>query len=389
MYVSTKEDLAALIERIQTASVLAVDTEFHREKTYHAKLCLLQLATDDVDAIVDPLAVRDLTPLAPVLTNPDIVKVFHAAYQDIEILLASCGVTPKPLFDTQVAAGLLGFPQQIGYGALVKAICDVSLPKADSYTDWTRRPLSQTQLEYASCDVLYLPQIYRKMTEELSSSGRLDWLQHDFDHLSDPATYAVEPRESWRRVKRISSLTRRQLAVVQALAAWRETTAQRRDVPRRWVLTDEVIVEIARRVPTTPAELLEVRGLRERLTDRSVQEILMRIDLELSADPDTWPKMKKKSSSSRDVESAVDLLQALLHLRAKQQGVATQFIASRDDLVKLAKGEGENLPLLQGWRRDLVGQEFVDLLSGDIALGVANGNLEVLRRDDSGSLSAQ
>lgn len=377
MYVSTQEDLLTFVEQVRTAPLLAIDTEFHREKTYHARLCLLQFATEELSAIVDPLTVGDLSALAPLMTDPAIVKVFHAASQDIEILIAACGAAPSPIFDTQVAAGLLGYPQQMGYGALVKAMCDVALPKADSYTDWMRRPLSQTQLEYAIDDVLYLPEIYRKMVDGLEKNGRLSWLENDFHHLCDPATYEAVPEEAWRRVKRISSLSRRQLAVVQAVAAWRERTAEKRDVPRKWVLTDEVIVEIARRVPETSYELFEVRGLRERLTERSVKEILDVIAEQLATDPTTWPKMKRKTGSSHEVESAVDLLSALLHFRARQRGVATQFLASHDDLVKLAKGEGDDLPLMQGWRYDMIGHELSELLEGKMLIGLDAGELSV------------
>lgn len=377
MYVSTQEDLLAFVEQVKTAPLLAIDTEFHREKTYHARLCLLQFATEEVSAIVDPLTVGDLSALASLMTDPAIIKVFHAASQDIEILIAACGAAPSPVFDTQVAAGLLGYPQQMGYGALVKALCDVALPKADSYTDWMRRPLSQAQLEYAIDDVLYLPGIYHKMADELEESGRLSWLDNDFHHLSDPSTYETDPEEVWHRVKRISSLSRRQLAVVQAVAAWRERTAEQRDVPRKWVLTDEVLVEIARRAPETPYELFEVRGLRERLTERSAREILDAIAQKLATDPSTWPKVNRKSGSSHEVESAVDLLSALLRFRARQRGVATQFLASHDDLVKLAKGEGEGLPLMQGWRFDMVGRELSELLEGKVLIGLDEGELSV------------
>jgi len=377
VYVSTQEELRALIATITGAPVLAIDTEFHREKTYRAKLCLLQLATDDVDAIVDPLTVGDLTPLAAILTDPATVKVFHAGSQDIEILIEACGVAPTPLFDTQVAAGFMGYQQQIGYGALVRSLCDVSLPKADSYTDWTRRPLSQTQLEYAIDDVLYLPGIYRRMVAELERTGRTAWLQADLDHLGDPATYLTDPREAWHKVKRISSLTRRQLAVVQAVAAWRETTAQRRDVPRKWVLTDEVLVEISRRCPRTPYELLEVRGLKERLTERSVRELLEAIAAALASDPATWPKIEKRPGGAHEVDGAVDLMSALLHMRAREQGVAAQFVASHDDLVRVAQGDREGNPLMEGWRYEMVGREFVDLMEGRVALGLDGGHLAV------------
>lgn len=378
MYVSNQEDLEVLIQKINGAPLLAIDTEFHREKTYFAKLCLIQLATDEVSAIVDPLRVKDLTPLADILTDERTVKIFHAGSQDVEILINAVGVAPSPVFDTQIAAGLLGHPQQMGYGALVKALCDVSLAKADSFTDWARRPLSQAQLEYAINDVLYLPGIYRKMMDKLSKAGRFEWLEHDFDHLSDPKTYEVEPQEAWRRVKRVSSLTRKQLAVVRSVAAWREETARDRNVPRKWVLTDEVIVEIAKRSPSTKGQLLEVRGLGERLTDRSIKEILDGISASLATDPETWPKLRKRVGASHEVEGVVDLMVALLRLRAKEHGVTTQFLAGREELVKVAKGECDDLPVMTGWRKDIIGDELIQLLAGNISLGVRDGELQVV-----------
>ena len=377
MYVATQADLDALIERISGSPILAIDTEFHREKSYYPKLCLVQMATDEVSAIVDPLAIDSLSPLKDILTDDKTMKVFHAGDQDIEILLRHVGVIPTPLFDTQVAAGLLGQPQQIGYGALVKAECDVSLAKSDSFTDWTRRPLSATQLEYAIDDVLYLPGIYRKMRGQLEETGRLSWLDKEFSSMADPATYVTDPQEAWRKVKRISSLTRRQLTVTRAIAAWREETAQRHDVPRKWVLTDDLIVEIARRCPRDQDSLLEVRGLSEKLSERSIKEMLDAIEQALSSDPETWPKVSHKKESERDVEGAVDLMSVLLRYRARQRGVTTQFLASRDDLVRLAAGHGEGSPLLSGWRKDIIGDELVDLLAGRLSLSCESGEIIV------------
>lgn len=384
MYISTSEELQAFVKTIAGTAVLAIDTEFHREKTYYPKLCLLQLATEETSAIVDPLTIADLSPINAILTAPETVKVFHAGSQDIEILCRVCGVAPHPVFDTQIAAGLLGHPQQLGYGALVNALCGVNLAKADSLTDWTRRPLREMQLEYAINDVLYLPRMYRSMVKDLTRLGRLGWLQDDFEHLCDPETYATLPEEQWRRVKRVSSLTRRQLAVARGVAAWREHYAQNRNIPRKWVLSDEVIIEIARLAPTTKERLLDVRGLSERLSDRAVREILDATADELAGDPEGWPKLEHHRGKKSEVDGAVDLMLALLHLRAKENDVTTQFLASRDDLVKIAKGEGEGLDVLSGWRRRLIGAELLELLDGKLCLSIEDGKLKVTKTIQEG-----
>ena len=218
MYIANQENLAAFAERAMHSSVLAIDTEFLREKTYYAKLCLIQLATDDETAIVYPFAVDDLKVLAPVLRNENVMKLFHAGNQDLEILLREVGVLPHPLFDTQVAAALLGHTQQIGYAALVHAECGVTLKKIDSFTDWSRRPLSDSQLEYAADDVVYLPRMYERMRAQLVELGRLSWLDRDFEDLADPARYAANERERYKRLKRVSQLSRRQLSAAREVA---------------------------------------------------------------------------------------------------------------------------------------------------------------------------
>lgn len=377
MYVSTQEELSALIDMMRGASVLAVDTEFHREKTYYPKFCLLQLATDEVSAIVDPLALSDLSPLRELLEDPSTCKVFHAGRQDIGLLIREVGCSPYPVFDTQIAAGVLGHPQQMGYGALVKAFMNISLDKADSFTDWTMRPLSATQVEYAIGDVLYLPAIYRKMTGQLEELGRSSWLTSEFEDLRDPANYEVDVEESWRKVKRISSLTRKQLAVVMTIATWREQSAQQRDVPRKWILTDEVIVELARKQPRNTSELFQVRGLRDRLTQRSAKEILDRIAAVIASDPETWPKLDRHVPQKKVDDSVIELLESLLRLRARENDVTPKFIATRDDLENLASGN-RDIDLVRGWRRDLVGDDLVALLDGKLALKVENDGLRVM-----------
>ncbi len=379
MYVTDTQTLAELVDQLRKAPSVAIDTEFMRERTYFARLCLIQLASDDVAAIVDPLAIADLSPLRELLTDPAVVKIFHAGSQDLEIFYRLFGVATAPIFDSQVAATLAGFPQQVGYGALVKEVMGVTLDKGDTYTDWAKRPLSETQIEYALNDVRYLPEIRRRLLAEMEREGRIDWLAADFARLEDPATYVVLPRELWRRVKRISSLNRRQLAVAREVAAWRETEAQRRDVPKRWVIGDESIIEIARRAPKTAEELSAIRGVADKVGRAAQQGLVDAVAAGTKVPEDDLPSLDKRRRPVGDVDGAVDLMVALVRLRAREHGVAMPLMASRDDLERLAAGEKEASPLLEGWRKKMVGDELVELLEGRLELGLRNGVLVVER----------
>lgn len=377
MYIANQEDLEAFAKRAMRSSVLAIDTEFLREKTYYAKLCLLQLATDDETAIVDPFEVENLRVLAPLLENESVVKLFHAGGQDLEILLREVGALPRPLFDTQVAAALLGHTQQIGYAALVHAECGVTLKKIDSFTDWSRRPLSDSQLEYAADDVAYLPRMYERMRAQLVELGRLTWLDRDFEDLADPKRYATNERERYRRLKRVSQLSRRQLAAAREVAAWRELEAQRRDVPRKWVVTDEQIVEACKREARTIDELFMVRGMSDRLSTKDARCVVALMSSALDAPPDAWPEPDRCGKNEPNVDAELDLMCALVRLRAKQNGVAFPTLASHDDLARVARGYREGVDVLRGWRRSLVGEELLRLLEGKIALSLSDGEVKV------------
>jgi ribonuclease D len=377
VYVTDTESLAELVAQLRTSSCVAIDTEFMRERTYFARLCLIQLASDDVAAIVDPLAISDLSPLQELLTDPHVVKVFHAGSQDLEIFYRLFGVATAPVFDSQVAATLAGFPQQVGYGALVKEVMGVTIDKGDTYTDWAKRPLSETQVEYALNDVRYLPEIRRRLMSEMEREGRIDWLAADFARLEDPATYEVVPLELWRRVKRVSSLNRRQLAVAREVTAWREIEAQRRDVPKRWVVGDESIIEIARRSPKTPDQLSAIRGVADKVGRGAQQGLLDAVASGLAVPDSDLPSLDKRRRPVGDVDGAVDLMIALVRLRAREHGVAMPLMASRDDLERLAAGEKEASPLLEGWRKNMVGDELVALLEGRLVLGLKDGALVV------------
>ena len=380
MYIDDQDSLESFAERARSARVLAVDTEFLREKTYYPKLCLVQLSADDEVAVVDPFAVGSLDPLIPLFSDPAIVKVFHAGRQDLEIVLHETGMLPAPVFDTQVAAALLGHTQQIGLASLVHAELGVQLRKTDSFTDWSCRPLSESQMRYAAEDVVHLPKLYAKMKGKLESLGRLDWLRHDFEELSDEGIYRVDERERYRRLKRSNQLSRRQLAAAREMAAWREIQAQTRNIPRKWVLTDEQIVEACKREPRSIDDLYMVRGMREKLPVPDARTLVKLVASALDSPPDVWPEPDRPGKSERNVDFQIDLMTALVRLRAKENGIAVPTLASHDDLAKVARGYRDDVELLRGWRRTIVGEELLDLLEGRISLSLDGSRLKVTRR---------
>ena len=381
MYISTSQQLREFVDGLDDVRVIGIDTEFMRERTYYARLCLVQIAAGGHDAIIDPLAVDDLSPFFELLADESVTKVLHAGTQDLEIFFLLTGRVPSPLFDTQLAATLAGFPQQVGYGALVKELLGVELDKSDTFTDWAKRPLSKAQIEYALNDVRHLVPLYERLLSSLERDERLEWLESDFEHLEDPATYTVLPEEQWRRLKRVSSLKRRQMAVAREVAAWRELEAQRRDIPKRWVLGDESVVEIARRTPATPQELFAIRGVGDKLQRSATAGVLAAVARGLAVPEESLPVLeRRRRPAAKDIDGAVDLMVALVRLRAREHGVAMPVLASRDDLESLASGDREAHRLLEGWRHDIVGAELLDLLDGKIALSLDGGDLHVEKR---------
>lgn len=379
-YIDTQAGLEQLAADLEGSAVLAVDTEFLREKTYYPKLCLIQLNNEEIQAIIDPLAVRSLEPLASIMANPSCVKIFHSGSQDIDILYHELGVMPTPLFDTQMAAALMGFPLQVGYGPLVQALCNVRLAKADGYTDWSRRPLTTNQLKYALDDVVYLPKMYRHMERALAKQGRSSWLDADFARLADPAKYDNDPMDMWRKVKRVASLSHGQMAVAQELAAWREREAMERNIPRKWVIPDEALIEIARKSPKSIDRLMEVRGLNTKLTTKTARKVLEAVKRGREKDPKDYPCLPKRPSGSPEVDGAVDLLASVVEVRAKENGVAVPVLASRDDLARLVHGHRDDCELMQGWRYEMVGRELEAIMEGKLAVYVEGGRLCVGER---------
>ncbi len=377
MHLHDPAQLEALLGRARQHGRICLDTEFMREKTYWAKLCLIQVAVGDECALIDPLAGDDMTPLFAVLADPSVLKVVHAGSQDLEIFFRASGLAAGPVFDTQVAATVAGFPSQVGYARLMKDLFDVDIDKSDTFTDWARRPLTQAQIEYALNDVRYLDGAYLELTARLERDGRATWLAADMERLSDPAAYTVEPDEQFRRLKRISSMTRRQLGVLQKVTAWREREAMRRDLPRRWVIGDETLVEVARRKPATTAALADIRGLNPRSLGDGGSGLLSSVAEGIEMAEDDLPRIDRKPRTVVDIEGVVELMGALLRVRSSEHGIAVPLLATRGDLERLASGQRDESPLLSGWRRAIVGDDLVALIDGRIGLKVRDGRILV------------
>lgn len=375
MLITNDQDLRQMLEKIDGCRALAIDTEFMRDKTYHPLLCLVQCATDEEEFIIDPLNVKDLTPLGRILTDERTVKIFHAGRQDRELLFNNCGVAASPVFDTQSAAPLLGLPQQVGYSTVVESLCGVKLKKLDSLTDWTLRPLSNRQIDYSLDDVRYLIPMYDIMREQLEERGRLRWLDGEFAAMSDPSTFEKPESELWLKVKKANSLPRRKLVHVQSIAIWRERIAARRNIPRRWVLSDELVIEISRIEPTSTSDLYRIRGTREKLTSAMAKDIVRLIEQGKEVPQEKWPVKTKKNHSCNGADALADAMMGIVRVRSKENDLAPQVLAVHDELMALAAGEREGLKLLEGWRYEIVGRELVDFLDGKVALKVEQGSL--------------
>ena len=377
MYISTYEELSAFCERAARFNAIAVDTEFLRERTYHPRLCLVQVATPDECVVIDVIAIDNVAPLAILMRDEGTVKVFHACSQDMEVLNYTLGALPAPIFDTQIAAAFLGERMQTSYNGMVHAFCGVTLPKSESLTDWSRRPLTPEQIEYALDDVRYLIKAYDVIMERLDESGRASWVLDEIKPLTDRSHYVVDRRVAFKRVKRVNSLTRRQLAVARELAAWREARAEYSNIPRKWLMSDEVLIALSKRPPHDAASLRRVRGT-EQLSDADVAGALSVIARGESCPADKYPFIARTHKpASPELESVIDLMYALIRLVGERSGVATAMIASRDDLVDYVD-HPQDSPLREGWRFELVGTLIDDLLNGDIGLTVKDRALEIL-----------
>ncbi|MBB3927484.1 ribonuclease D [Sphingobium jiangsuense] len=380
--ITTSKDLAQLCERLARSPWVAVDTEFMRENTYWPDLCLVQIADEHEAAAIDPKAPGlDLGPLLDLMVeNDEVLKVFHAGGQDLEIIYNLTGKTPFPLFDTQIAAMALGLGEQIGYGNLVDAWMGVALDKGARFTDWARRPLDKRQIDYAIGDVTYLIQIFPKMLERLRRTGRGDWLDQEMERLADPANYQNTPEDAWRRV-RISSKKPDVLGRLKALAAWREQEARDKNMPRGRIVKDETLADIASHPPKRQEDLAKVRGLSPAWKTNDIGCRLIRaIENAKPLSRDEMPERDpRKPSLGKDGALVADLLKLLLKIRAKEIDVAPRLIARTEDLEMLAAGVRQELSILNGWRFEQFGQDALDLVEGRLAFAVVDGRLRMTR----------
>ena len=369
MLITKSADVAEFCNEVSAAEFVAVDTEFVREKTYWPILCLVQIATPDRAVAIDPLANGiDLQPVYDLMANTSVLKVFHSASQDMQVMFNATGRMTEPVFDTQIAAMVSGYGDQPAYATLVEKIVGVTIDKRSQMTDWSLRPLTDHQIEYAIGDVTHLIKVYNRLTADLESSGRTNWALEEMGHLRDRGLYDLNPRELWRRV-RLRRPTRRALAVLREITEWREVSAQRRNIPRGWVCRDEALAEIALNAPQTPTALERVRGINERFAHgRDGNAILNAVQVGMELPDDQCPDPEKGRPPLKGHETLVALLQALLKLRCDENGIAAQLVANRRELDRIATEDDPDIRTLTSWRREIYGNDALALKRGEIAL---------------------
>ncbi len=378
--ITDSKQLAQACARLARHRFVTVDTEFLRESTYYPKLCIVQMASPDEAVVIDALAEGiDLAPLFQLMTNEQVVKVFHAARQDIEICWHAAGTIPHPIVDTQVAAMVLGYGDSISYDQLVQRITGDNLDKSHRFTDWTRRPLSEAQLVYAISDVTHLRDVYLALSAELDKRGRNDWVRDEMKVLTSPDTYRFEPEHAWERLKtRVRKP--KELAVLIEVAAWREREAQERDVPRGRVLKDDVIGDIAVQAPTTIERLGNLRSL-PRGFERSKwgEAIVAAVQRGLNRDLKTLPRLDRPKAAVNG-QATVELLKVLLRMTSERHGVAAKVIATVDDLDRIVADDQADVPALSGWRRELFGEKALALKHGQLALAIERSRVVAVER---------
>jgi len=380
MLITTTEQLARFCAAQAEAEFVTVDTEFMRERTYYPKLCLVQLGSAAESVAVDPLAKGiDLTPLFDLMANPKILKVFHAARQDVEIFVNLTGKVPAPMFDTQVAAMVCGFGDSASYETLAGQLANAKIDKSSRFTDWSNRPLTEKQIEYALGDVSHLRRVYEKLRDQLAKTGRTDWVREEMAVLTSPDTYLIDPQTVWRRFKWRADKPRLR-ALLRELAAWREAEAQRLDVPRNRVVRDEALMEIACHPPSDAHGLSRIRGLSTGFGDsRQGKEILAAVERAQSLPIEQCPTGEaRRVIPNGGVGAVMDLLKVLLKQVCDEHNVASKIIANTDDLEAIAVDDNADVPAMQGWRRDLFGNRALDLKHGKLVLGVKGRKVEVI-----------
>jgi len=383
--ITKTEDLAALCERLAKSDFVAVDTEFMRENTYWPELCLVQIANAEEAAAIDPLAQGlDMTPLLDLLTaNEEVLKVFHAGGQDVEIIFNLTGRTPHPIFDTQIAMMAISQSEQIGYSNLVESWMGLTIDKGARFTDWSRRPLTERQIEYAIGDVTHLSKIFPKMLKRLIKTGRGEWLDQEMEKLADPEHYRNDPAQAWKRIK-AAGRNHAMLGRLKAIAEWREIEAQGKNIPRGRIARDETLADIASHPPKQQADLAKVRGLSQGWKDNDIGKRLMNTiaKAEPLTDDELPPRTPKGAPLGKEGSLVADLLKLLLKIRAREIDVAARLLARSEDLELLAAGVRKKLPILEGWRYEVFGRDALALVEGKLAFAVENGKLKMTRVEE-------
>ena len=380
--ITTSDALAAFCARQEGADFVTVDTEFMRDKTYWPKLCLVQVAGPDEHAAIDAMAPGiDLKPLLDLVTVAPILKVFHAARQDIEIFVRLAGRVPAPIFDTQVAAMVCGFGDSVAYDTLVAKLADARIDKSSRYTDWQHRPLTQRQIDYALSDVIYLRRVYAKLHRRLERSGRTHWLEDELGVLTHADTYRTDPEIAWQRIK-IRGGNARFLAVLRELAAWREREAQRRDIPRNRILRDDSLLDLAAHPPGSLDDLARGRGVGRGVAEgRLGNDILAAVARAVASDPATWPSLPPRPEIPQGLGPLTDLLRVLLKTKCEVHDVAQRLVANADDLELIAADDDADVPALKGWRREVFGEDALKLKHGRLSLGAEGSQIRLIRLD--------
>ncbi|MCK5812990.1 MAG: ribonuclease D [Cocleimonas sp.] len=379
--ITTTDDLLTYIESIQHCQWLALDTEFIRERTYYPKLCLVQIAAHNKEgelqlACIDPLEIDDISALLNLLNNSNIIKVLHAAHQDLEIFNYLSGQVPQPIFDTQPAASVLGYGDHMGYARLMQQVLKVDLDKSQSRTNWANRPLNQAQLDYAIDDVRYLAQAYPIIRDKLISLERLDWLDHDFAHFIDPKLYAINATTRWKKVRGLQVLKRQQLAILRELAAWRENLAERKNLPRKWMIKDEILIDLARQQPKDVQTIADMRGINAARTKKYHKIWLDCITKGLSLAESECPEINYRKKPSITQDKVIDVLMTALSIHAQELDITPAVITTRKKVTSMVLEQRQTLS--NDWRGALVNALFNDLLKGKKGLAIQNGKAVII-----------
>ena len=374
-YVDSDEKLLEFCSGIEDAEYCAVDTEFVREKTYYPVLALIQIATEQKLGCIDPLAVKNFDPLVKLMQDSGLLKVFHSSSQDLEILFQTFEKVPAPVFDTQLAAAVLGYNHQISYADLVQEITKVELEKKHTRANWVRRPLSPDELDYAMDDVRYLMPVYQHLKSELESKSRGAWIEKELQTMVLESTYQIDTTILWKRLKGVKKLKGVQLQIASLLCAWREQLAQVKNLPRRWVVKDELIFDIARLKPDTLTDLASIRDANDKFVEQHGKTVLDLVKKALAIDENDWPKHDKVKMLTSAEQALGDCLIALCRGIADENNIALATLATRKDIDSLIINR-KNSPLAQGWRFEMAGEQLLDFIHGQSNIGVKNGKIE-------------